>query len=196
MPWSFDEDGLKTRALRRFSTPALLPRIAGVVDCGAGAGLWRQHALTLPITEKPWTAIEIWGANIGRYRLRERYDEVRHKDFRQIKFSRMPGHLFIFGDVLEHLTAEDAVSVVRRAASVGSVIIVMPFLPTTSEIQEAVDGNEAERHLKVWEWEEWLQAIAPLVPEIVQVPPGEARNKGALIIRHPDHADPATEAMS
>lgn len=193
MPWSYDEDGLKVDALRLVSTPAAMAIIAGVVDLGAGAGLWRERAKTLPIDEKVWEAVEVFAPNVVRFRLRERYDRVRQIDFRRIKFSQYPKHLFIFGDVLEHLTAADAIAIVRRAASAGSVIIVMPFLPSTSAEQGAVDGNEAERHLHVWEWDAFLEAIAPIVDEvgltieIVRAPDGTGRNKGGIVLWHPAH---------
>lgn len=187
MPWSDESGDLKSRALERFSHSAILSRIQGVVDLGAGAGLWRSHSRKLPIGQKPWTAVEIHRPNVQRFKLKERYDHVVQRDFRKIKYGKLGGHLFIFGDVLEHLEREDALDVVRRASSMGSVVVVMPFSPTTSAEQGASDGNEWERHRYIWRWGDFISAIDPKMMEIVQAPPGAGRNKGCLILWHPGH---------
>lgn len=188
MPWSQDDDGLKASCIAALSAPPIVDRIEGVVDLGAGAGLWRHHSRSFNLgVNRPWIAVEVHYPNIPRFELRKRYDLVRNIDFRRIKFSAYPRHLFIFGDVLEHLEREDAIAIVRRAASVGTVIFVMPFAPTTSAEQGPVDGNEYETHRYIWDWEEWREAIAPLKVSSIQEPPGTGRNKGAGIIWHPCH---------
>lgn len=194
MPWSDESEELKQRVLGRLSRPEILASLAGVVDLGAGAGLWRHHAQALSIRAKHWLAVEVWLPNVKRFNLRERYDAVRVADFRRIKYGRYPGCAFIFGDVLEHLSREDALDVIRRAASMGSVVIVMPFHPSSSAEQgPGEDGNEYERHLYVWQWLELLEELWRLEREfrgeleIVQQPPGRGRNKGAVILWHHSH---------
>jgi hypothetical protein len=188
MPWSQDDDGIKTATLAAFSQPAIDGRIRGVVDLGAGAGLWRHHSATFPVGSLfPWIAVEVHTPNVARFKLRDRYDVVRNIDFRRIKFRHYPGHVFVFGDVLEHLQRDQAVDVVRRAAAVGTVAFVMPFHPTTSAEQGPVDGNEYETHRYIWRWEEFAEAVAPLQVQAIQEPPGHGRNKGAGIIWHPSH---------
>lgn len=187
MPWSQNDDGIKASCIAAVSAPPIIDRITGVVDLGAGAGLWREAARPFNLDAKPWTAVEIHRPNVARFGLRDRYDAVRNIDFTRIKFRDYPGRLFIFGDVLEHLDRQVAIDVVRRAAAAGSVVFVMPFHPTTSAAQGPVDGNEFERHRYIWDWTEWIRAIAPLVVTTVQEPPGAGRNKGAGIIWHPSH---------
>lgn len=187
MPWSQDDDGIKASCLAAVSPIPIVDRIDGVLDLGAGAGLWRKHSLSFNVGPKYWTAVEVHYPNVIRFDLRKRYDVVRHIDFRRIKYRNYPGHLFIFGDVLEHLERDEAIDVVRRAAAAGTVIFVMPFDPTTSAVQGPADGNEYETHRYIWRWEEWAEAIAPLVVETVAEPPGHGRNKGAGIIWHPCH---------
>jgi hypothetical protein len=185
MPWSFG-DTEKRQALALVSGRN---GIRGVVDLGAGAGLWRQLSREFVIGAVPWTAIEAYRPYIERFKLAERYTRVRNKDLRSIKYGQFPGHVFIFGDVLEHLPRADALNVMRRACSMGTVIVMMPFLPTISEEQDAVDGVEWERHRYVWHWEEWLAALRELghEPDQVVVPPGDGRNKGITICWHPSH---------
>lgn len=187
MPWSQNDDGIKASCIAAVSAPPIVDRIAGVLDLGAGAGLWRHAAQAFAIATKPWTAVEVHRPNIARFDLRARYDRVRNIDFRRMKFRDYPGHLFIFGDVLEHLERAQAIDVVKRAAAAGSVVFVMPFHPTTSAEQGPVDGNEFERHRYIWAWDEWGQAIAPLKVSTIQEPPGSGRNKGAGIVWHPSH---------
>lgn len=190
MPWSQDDDGIKASCLAAVSARPIVDRIDGVIDLGAGAGLWRHHSLAFNIGAKYWTAVEVHYPNVARFGLRKRYDFVRVIDFRRIKFKAYPGHLFIFGDVLEHLERDHAIDVVRRAATVGSVLFVMPFSPTTSAEQGPVDGNEYETHRYIWDWEEFADAIAPLRVSSISEPPGHGRNKGAGIIWHSCHNPP------
>lgn len=191
MPWSQDDDGVKASCIAAVSSTPIVDRILGVVDLGAGAGLWRQHSRSFNLgVNRPWIAVEVHHPNIARFKLRERYDVVRNIDFRRIKYRNYLGHLFIFGDVLEHLERAEAIDVVRRAAAAGTVVFVMPFSPSTSAVQGPVDGNEYETHRYIWGWEEWIEAIAPLRVETIQEPPGSGRNKGAGIIWASCHNPP------
>lgn len=182
MPWSYGDD-IKREVLERLSEKTTLNTIQGVVDIGAGAGQWRNLSMEYPIGQKRWTALEGYYPYIKRFELRKRYDRIIVNDLKRIKYSRFPGHVFIFGDVVEHLDREVAVDVMRRACSMGTVVVVMPFLPSVSEEQEAVDGNELERHRFVWHWEDWITMLKSLgySPDIIRVPPGDDRNKGATI---------------
>lgn len=185
MPWSYGT-AEKRQALALLSART---GIRGVVDLGAGAGLWRELSREFVIGALPWTAVEAHKPYIDRFRLRERYDGVRNQDLRLIKYGRLPRHAFIFGDVLEHMDRAVALDVVRRAASMGTVVAMMPFRPSESEAQDAVGGVEWERHRYVWEWGEWLAALRELghEPEVVAAPPGDGRNKGVTICWHPAH---------
>ena len=186
MPWSFG-DSEKRKALALLSARA---GIRGVLDLGAGAGIWRELSREFVIGSSPWIAVEAYEPYIKRFKLRQRYSRVRIQDLRLIKYGSYPAHVFIFGDVLEHMPKTDALKVMRRAASMGSVVVMMPFLPTLSEEQDAVEGVEWERHRHVWCWQEWLDALAALglETEVVTQPPGDARNKGVTIRWHRSHA--------
>lgn len=184
MPWSDDSDGIKRAAMERLSP---VP-VGGVLDVGAGAGLWRTASAGLPIARRKWVAVEAHRPYVGRFNLSERYDFVRVRDLRSVRYSAYSGWLVLFGDVLEHLGRDDALGVLRRAASVATVVVVMPFVPSVSEAQDGGDV-EWERHRHVWEWDEWLDATAGMGGwvDVLRVPPGDARNKGAVIYWHPAH---------
>ena len=114
----------------------LLPSRAHILDIGAGAGVYREY-----IGRKHyWTAIESWPPT-AEY-LRGVYDEVYECDIRDFEYKKKYD-LIIFGDVLEHLTVDDAKYELARAMQWSDLILVaVPYrLP-----QDAIHGNEAEIH--------------------------------------------------
>jgi hypothetical protein len=73
------------------------------------------------------------------------------------------------------------------------VVVMMPFFPTTSEVQGAVKGVDWEVHRYVWRWDEWLVELAGLGHriEVVAAPPvldtgiePAGPNKGVTISWH------------
>ena len=186
MPYS---SGAETQreVLQRLSLRA--DRFRGVLDIGAGAGIWRTLSADLPIARVPWVAVEVYKPYLERFDLHHRYDRVIHRDVRRLKFGPHAGWCVIFGDVLEHLNRDEAVNLIRRAGSVATVVVMMPFLPSTSAKQGAEEGNPYEAHHYVWRWEDWLPTFTALVGrvEVVAEPPGIGRNKGALIGWHARH---------
>jgi hypothetical protein len=185
MPWSYGNDA-KRKALALLSTRR---GIRGVLDLGAGAGTWRKMAREFVIGGSKWTAVEAHAPYAQEFNLSKLYPHVIVNDLRMIKYGRYPGFVFIFGDVLEHLERAQAIDVVKRASSMGTVAVMMPFHPTASANQGASNGVEWERHRHIWHWEEWLDALRTLglTPELVEVPPGDERNKGVTICWHASH---------
>jgi hypothetical protein len=180
MPWSSGAEAQR-EALERLSLRA--PRFRGVLDIGAGAGTWRSLSLDLPIGELPWVAVEVFKPYIERFELRKRYTTVLHRDARRLKFGSFEGWLVVFGDVLEHFERDAAIDLLRRAGSVASLAVMMPFLPSSSAEQGAVDGNPFEAHRFVWRYDDFLPTFSALVGrvEVVLEPPGSGRNKGLLL---------------
>ena len=88
-------------------------------------------------------AIEIFAPNIEKFYLKERYNKVFHQDIR--KFCYPYYDYVIFGDVLEHLSIEDAQKVLSYANHrCQDLIIAVPFLYD----QEELDGNINEIHIQ------------------------------------------------
>lgn len=115
----------------------LRPRDA-ICDMGAGVGTY--YELLGP--DYDWTAVEIWHPS-AEY-LRTMYSEVYEMDIRDFEYHRYY-NLVIFGDVLEHLTVEDAQRTIAKAKKHADMIMVaVPYLLA----QESEYGNEAERHLQ------------------------------------------------
>lgn len=77
-------------------------------------------------------------------RLYEKSLTDTQKDIREFQYTRRY-NLIIFGDILEHLTVEDAQMVLCEAKKWGEHILIgVPYLYK----QEPLYGNEAERHLQ------------------------------------------------
>lgn len=148
MPWSSDEG---KRAITQW-VDGLKPR--SVLDIGPGAATYSKLLRTR--TEATWSCIEIHGPYVGRFDLWAHYDWVRVADART---DTLWGQydLIILGDVLEHMTRSDAVSVWRRCRAHASHVIAS--IPIVDMPQGACEGNEHEAHLHTWSHEEVLDAF-------------------------------------
>lgn len=113
MPSSVDEG--KLEAIELLDNLGVLERTFEVLDVGAGMGTWYDRLSPL-LPDAEWDAIEVWQPWASRYALQERYRHVFVQDARTIALEALQGtyDLTIYGDVLEHMTREDAIATVRR----------------------------------------------------------------------------------
>jgi predicted TPR repeat methyltransferase len=113
-----------------------------VLDVGAGAGKYGDMCRSL-LPDSRLTAIEIWEPYIEKFGLLQKYDEVLVKD---IKLNEnFEYDLVIFGDVLEHMSEQEAVEIWDKAiAQAGSVIL---SIPTQHSPQGEYEGNSHEIHV-------------------------------------------------
>ena len=136
-----------------------------VCDVGPGEGTYAK--LFRPVHEGVWwTGIEVHRPYIKKYRLnstktRRMYDELHVMDVREA-----PDHLFyrdcvIFGDVLEHVERDDAVSLLQRAEAAGAWNILVS-VPIVDSPQGEVDGNPHEAHLHQWDADDMDAVLAGL----------------------------------
>jgi glycosyltransferase involved in cell wall biosynthesis len=110
-----------------------------ILDIGAGAGDWSPILKKLGFNNID--ALEIWQPYIEQYNLKEKYNKVIHSDVRDIKDFNYD--LIMMGDVLEHLTYEDARKVldtIYKSAKVVLITVPYEFAQTT------VYGNKFEIH--------------------------------------------------
>ena len=132
---------------------------ASVLDVGACDGAWRR---LLP--EYVMDAVEIFGRNLPKLK---GYRKVFHADVRELKYGFYD--LIIFGDVLEHMSPEEAQAVLAYAEPrCRDLIIAVPFLYVQGEIY----GNPWEIHVQ-----------DDLTPEIFA-----ARYPGYEVLCDPGHA--------
>ncbi len=108
-----------------------------VLDVGAGSGKFRDILHDYPHVD----AVEVHEPYIERYQLRERYRQVFACDLREGPGTIATYDLVIFGDVIEHLTVEDAQAVLARTIDTA-VLVTVPYLYE----QGAHDGVTWEIH--------------------------------------------------
>lgn len=116
-----------------------------ILDVGAGQGKYR---VLLPEYEYVY-AVEVFEPYVEDNHLCEIYHEVFTQDIRDFVYER--GHAFLYGmivvmgDVLEHLTRDDAQQVLDALRShVQEIIVVVPY----EYPQDEEDGNVHQRHLQ------------------------------------------------
>ena len=120
-----------------FVRPYLHPKDK-ILDVGAGGGIYRR----LLGADYEWTGIDVWPGAISH--IDSIYDHTILGDIRNFVYEKNYD-LVIFGDVLEHLSVEDAQKVLAEASLHSHYILVaVPFL----YVQGAIYNNEAERHLQ------------------------------------------------
>lgn len=120
-------------------------RPARIVDLGAGAGAWRR-ALDRAAPGAHWTAVEVWGPYIDQFGLRDRYDVVLQQDARTVDWAGLAPDLVVCGDVLEHMTTDEACALVTAARAVGAAVLVS--VPIVYYPQGEAHGNPYERHVR------------------------------------------------
>jgi SAM-dependent methyltransferase len=148
--------------------------IASVVDVGAGSGTAPEFYRPLGIGAH-WTAIEIWPAYVTMFGLARKYDTVITGDVRETDLP--PADLYLLSDVLEHMTAADAVALWGRARKAARVLVIS--LPCRPYPQGAVNGNPAETHVEQWDVAGVLGAFTGIVAHHPPLP--EPHTVGAFI---------------
>lgn len=109
------------------------------LDVGACDGKWFKYLgdyLTMD-------AVEIWEPNVRKFQLEYKYKRVFTMDVADLKYDWYD--LIIFGDVIEHMTVEQAQRVLDYARGrCRDMIIGVPYLYR----QGAIYGNPYERHIQ------------------------------------------------
>ena len=118
-----------------------LPVTAKILDVGCGAGAWSDI-----LREKGYTNIdglEVWEPYINEFGLREKYNNLYVQDIRDSICTDYD--LVIFGDILEHLTAEDSRKVIDSLKlTCKMILIIVPYMLP----QVVTEGNLHENHLQ------------------------------------------------
>jgi autotransporter strand-loop-strand O-heptosyltransferase len=112
-----------------------------ILDVGPGQGtysdLLRDHGYRID-------AVEIWAPYVDQFGLRAKYDNVYIADIREFDISDYD--FIILGDVLEHLSTEDAKRLIDKIlfSEMGCLVAIPYMMP-----QEGAEyGNEHETHLQ------------------------------------------------
>lgn len=131
-----------------------------VLDVGAGAGRYAALVREAVGATVFIEAAEVWEPYIFQYQLLHKYNAVSLGDIRdRINFQY---DLVILGDVLEHMTEDDAVEVWDRISrQAGHAIISIPIIHYH---QDEMFGNPFEKHVvEDWTTERVLDTFPGIV---------------------------------
>ncbi|MDZ4228351.1 MAG: class I SAM-dependent methyltransferase [Candidatus Levybacteria bacterium] len=127
--------------------------IKTIVDFGCGEG---TYVKLLGKDKYRWVGIDIWEDYVKRYDLNNLYDEIIIGDIRDVKLPE--GDCAIFGDILEHMTKDDVVSLLGKVSSFYKHIVISLPINYTRQT-DAFMGNEYEKHLAIWDFEEFSKLL-------------------------------------
>jgi len=123
--------------------------IKTVVDIGAGSGTYikliKEEAQCC--VDANWIGVEIWKPYIEEFKLETRYTQIINQDIRTVDWTTLNPDVVIAGDVLEHMTKQQAVELVDRILSVAKTLIVsipIRYMPQDEHAYE----NPHEAHIK------------------------------------------------
>lgn len=115
-----------------------------VLDVGAGAGIYadliKENLNSTIIVD----AIEVWEPNIKEFNLLQKYRNVYNVDVRN--WEDFKYDLVIFGDILEHMSENDALSVWEKTSKQAKHAIIS--IPIIHYHQDAYGGNPYEVHVE------------------------------------------------
>ena len=114
-------------------------RDASILDVGAGSGTYYN---LLGDEFRNIDAVEVYAPNIKNYDLRNKYQNVYNENI--VGFEYNYYDLIIFGDILEHLTIEDAQKVLNYACDrCKDLIVAVPYL-----LPQEANENAYEKHIQ------------------------------------------------
>ena len=109
------------------------------LDVGAGDGKWAALLKDYLLMD----AVEVFWPNIANHELYKKYHNTYIADIRDFKY--LYYDLIIFGDVLEHMSTEDAQRVLNYARPrCNYILVAVPF----NWPQGAIYGNPYEVHVQ------------------------------------------------
>lgn len=120
-----------------------------VLDIGAGSGTYakmlkRNHKVC---NSAFWIGVEAWEPYIEKFDLRSLYDILINQDARKLDWTEIGNVDITFaGDVLEHMTKEEAVDLVEKILDHSRYLVIS--IPTMVYHQGEAYGNPYEVHVK------------------------------------------------
>jgi predicted TPR repeat methyltransferase len=139
--------------------------IKRLLDVGVGSGTYIQliKEQNNICTDTEWVGVEVWEPYIEKYRLKDRYNSIINQDVRTIAWPEL-GHfdVAVAGDILEHMTKNEAIKLVDGILSVTDVLIVS--IPVIHYPQGEYEGNPYEEHVKPdWSHNEMIETWPSLI---------------------------------
>lgn len=124
-----------------------------IIDIGAGEGTYATM-LRPELPSTAFTGVEIWEPLLEKYALSEKYENIIIEDVRTFTTEQTYG-ISIFGDVLEHMTKQEAIDVFNKVLKFSEFVLIS--IPIVRYPQDELWGNPYEKHIKDdWNHEEVL----------------------------------------
>lgn len=122
--------------------------ITRILDIGAGSGTYINLIKSNNVcSDAEWVGVEAWQAYIEEFKLIEKYTKIINQDARILDWNVLGKFsVAIAGDVLEHMSKEDAVLLVNSVLDHCNVLIIS--IPIIHMPQDEVNGNPFEVHVK------------------------------------------------
>jgi predicted TPR repeat methyltransferase len=144
--------------------------IINVLDLGVGSGTYynfftKKYPL---LTHSTWTGVEVWTPYIEKYELKSKYSCLINEDIRTVDYTSLGKFDLTFaGDILEHITKQEAINLVNTILKISSTLIIS--IPIIHFPQDEYEGNPYEAHIKDdWTHEEMIETF----PQIKQFAKG------------------------
>jgi len=117
-----------------------------VIDIGVGCGTYSTLVRNICNTAE-WVGIEVYEPYIEEFKLKEKYDVIINEDARTLDYQSLGKFdVAIAGDVLEHMTKEEAVILVDKLLEIANTLIIS--IPQWYSPQGESYGNVHEIHIK------------------------------------------------
>ena len=153
---------------------------AKILDVGAGIGTYSDHLK--PKGYNNIDAIEIFDNYIKDYKLEEKYNKVFNEDITKSQIDLNSYDLIIFGDIIEHITMEEALKLLNKINQDTSVIVAVPFNAPQGEHF----GNVYETHLQPdLTFKSFIENYKNYIPFCVRYDYGIFLNINRINIRQP-----------
>lgn len=111
-----------------------------ILDVGPGAG---KYGKLLKKEGRVIEAVEVFEPYISKYKLQSLYDLVHHANVLDFPFLPKQFDLVVMGDILEHLTVEQATALLSDLHDKSiSVLVLVPY----NYRQGKSHGNDHEEH--------------------------------------------------
>lgn len=139
--------------------------VAKILDIGCGEGTYINNYKSTFNAE--WTGIEVWKPYIEKFNLRDKYDSIINEDVRKVNFKKLGNFDIVFaGDVLEHMTKDESVNVVRDILAESKCLLIS--IPIVHMPQGEYEGNPYEEHVKDdWSHREVVETFGPHIVDYV-----------------------------
>lgn len=135
-----------------------------VLDIGAGSGTYKKlFAKNKLFPYSTWTAIEAWQPYIDNFKLTSLYNTVINSDVMKVDLQSLGlVDMTFMGDVLEHLSKQDAVTLVDQVMSMSTHAVIS--IPIVHWPQSERHGNPYEVHVKDdWSHSEVMETFSKYI---------------------------------